>query len=550
MRKIWQPIVALILAASSAVADDALEGQAVEALRRAVDFYGQKVAAHGGYVYRYSADLAKREGEGKTGPDTVWVQPPGTPAVGMAYLDAYERTGDAYLLDAAKAAGECLIQGQLRSGAWNASIEFAPEARKKFAYRVDPPPKKRAFNWSTFDDDKSQSAIRFLSRLDKALEFKDTRVHEAITFALGAVLKAQFPNGAWPQGFQEFPDPAKYPVLRASYPESWPRKYPGGDYWVYYTFNDNAIADTIDTLLLAAEVYGEARYREAALRAGEFMLLAQMPDPQPAWAQQYGFDMHPVWARKFEPPAISGSESQGILRSLMRLYAETGDRKFLEPVPRAIAYLRRSALPDGRLARFYELQTNRPLYFTRQYELTYDDSDMPTHYSFQVENGLDKLNRQYERLSQLTGEQLAALRRPAKEQLQVTPKLEAQRPRDDRRPGRARCVGGRRPPPLPRQGRRHATGDRQHDLHQEPRPAEPVSGCPATLISPPGLSGWFNGFCTTGGSRANSICRQRACSGRRKACEREVVQKPLNPWDKPRGECYGCLTSKQYSVVS
>jgi hypothetical protein len=95
----------------------------------------------------------------------------------MAYLDAFERTGEAYLLDAAKAAGECLIQGQLRSGAWNASIEFAPDVRKKHAYRVDPPTKKPGRNWSTFDDDKSQSAIRFLSRLDSALEFKDARVH-------------------------------------------------------------------------------------------------------------------------------------------------------------------------------------------------------------------------------------------------------------------------------------------------------------------------------------------------------------------------------------
>lgn len=426
MRTSWLPIVAMVVAASSAMAGDALPVQAAGALRRAVIFFTQKVASHGGYVYRYSADLAKREGEGKTGPDTVWVQPPGTPAIGTAYLDAYERTGDACLLDAAKAAGECLIQGQLRSGAWNASIEFAPEDRKKYAYRVDPPPKKRAFNWSTFDDDKSQSAIRFLSRLDKALDFRDARVHEAITFALDAVLNAQFPNGAWPQGFQEFPDPAKYPVLRAGYPDAWPRKYPGGDYWVYYTFNDNAVADTIDTLLLAAEVYREPRYREAAVRAGEFMLLAQMPDPQPAWAQQYDFAMHPVWARKFEPPAISGSESQGILRSLMRLYVETGDRKFLEPVPRAIAYLRRSALADGRLARFYELQTNQPLYFTRQYELTYDDSDVPTHYGFKVDNGLDKLAQQYERLSQFTGEQLAAIHQPTKEQLRVTPKLEAQ----------------------------------------------------------------------------------------------------------------------------
>ena len=292
-------------------ADDSLPDQAAKTLRQAVEFYSQQVASHGGYVYRYSADLAKREGEGKTGPDTVWVQPPGTPAVGMAYLDAYERTGEACLLDAAKAAGECLIRGQLRSGAWNASIEFAPDVRKKHAYRVDPLPKKQGRNWSTFDDDKSQSAIRFLCRLDKALEFKDARVHEAITFALDAVLKSQFPNGAWPQGFQEFPDPAKYPVVRASYPETWPRKYPGGDYWVYYTFNDNAIGDTIDTLLLAADVYQEPRYRDAALRAGEFMLLAQMPEPQPAWRSNTILTCTPCGLANSSPPPFPAANRRG-----------------------------------------------------------------------------------------------------------------------------------------------------------------------------------------------------------------------------------------------
>ncbi len=415
-----------VLLASMCLGDEALPDQAAAALRRAVDFYHQQVSSHGGYVYRYSADLAKREGEGKTGPDTVWVQPPGTPAVGLAYLEAYARTGEASLLEAARAAGECLIQGQLRSGCWTASIEFAPEARARYDYRVGPPPRKRAFNWSTFDDDKSQSAMRFLARLDQALEFRDARIHEASQFALAATLKSQFPNGAWPQGFNEFPDPAQYPVKPASYPDAWPRAYPGGDYWVYYTFNDNAMADTIETLLLAADVYREPRYREAALHAGQFMRLAQMPDPQPAWAQQYDFDMHPVWARKFEPPAVCGGESQGVIRALLRLYVVSGDRALLEPLPRALEYLRRSALPDGSLARFYELRTNKPLYFTRQYELTYDDGDVPTHYSFQVGSSVEKLTQQYRQLAEATPEQLAELRRPPEEKLKVTPKLEAQ----------------------------------------------------------------------------------------------------------------------------
>jgi hypothetical protein len=399
---------------------DSLPDDAARALRKAVEFHHQKVAMHGGYVYRYSADLKKREGEGKVGIDTVWVQPPGTPAVGLAYLDAFERTHEKYLLDAARDAGEALIQGQLRSGGWNASIEFAPEERAKHAFRTDPPHKKGR-NWTTFDDDKSQSAMRFLMRLDKALEFKDDRVHEAITFALDSVLNAQFPNGGWPQGYQEFPDPAKYPVKPASYPESWPRKYPGGDYWVFYTFNDNAVADTIDMLLLAADVYSEPRYRAAALRAGDFIRLAQMPEPQPAWAQQYDFEMHPVWARKFEPPAISGGESQGIIAVLLRLYIETRDRKFLEPIPPALAYLRGSLLPDGRLARFYELRTNQPLYLTTQYELTADDGDLPTHYGFKVSSNLDQLAKQYDEASKASPDQLAKLRQQRANRGQGTP---------------------------------------------------------------------------------------------------------------------------------
>jgi hypothetical protein len=53
-------------------------------------------------------------------------------------------------------------------------------------------------------------------------------------------------------------------------------------------------------------------------------------------------------------------------------------------------------LPDGRLARFYELRTNRPLYFTRDYQLTYSSDDMPTHYAFIVGSQLDTIARRYD----------------------------------------------------------------------------------------------------------------------------------------------------------
>ena len=80
-----------ILATFTAFPLRAAEPAAVKAaLSRAVSFYHGKAAIHGGYVYRYSADFSLREAEGIPGPDTVWIQPPGTPAVGEAMLEAFE----------------------------------------------------------------------------------------------------------------------------------------------------------------------------------------------------------------------------------------------------------------------------------------------------------------------------------------------------------------------------------------------------------------------------------------------------------------------------
>ncbi len=151
----------------------------------------------------------------------------------------------------------------------------------------------------------------------------------------------------------------------------------------------------IATMIEAYEIYNDDKYLNSALEAGDFLLLAQMPDPQPAWAQQYDPNMHPVWDRKFEPPAISGLESQGICDALMLLYTKTGKKKYLEPIPRAVEYLRSSQLSEDKLVRFYELQTNRPLYFTKDYKLTYDGGDVPTHYSFVVDSGLDQIEARY-----------------------------------------------------------------------------------------------------------------------------------------------------------
>lgn len=426
--------------AAPTVADRVEETAVERAILKAVASMRGTYARHGGYVWTYSPDAALRAGEGPAGASSIWVQPPGTPTVGMAFLDAFEATGDRRCLDAAHEAARSLVRGQLHSGGWHYRIEFAPEMRLKASYRVDggtsPPPGGPA-GWETWrrrgnkgnismlDDDTTQSALRFLLRTDAVLRGGDRELRQCLDDGLAALVGAQYPVGAWSHNFDSFPDPPPdeehYPVLSASYPEDWPRTWPNAWEGCYH-LNDNITTDAIRTLLLAHELRGGRHHLDAARRGGVFLLRARMPDPQPAWAQQYNKKMQPVWERKFEPPAVTGGESQGVIAVLLDLFEATGERRFLGPVAPALSYLERSRLPDGRLARYYELRTNKPLYCTRDYRLTHDGSDVPDHYAFTVSCRLDRLGRRYRDLT--AGKSTAPPGRPGDDRVSAV--LEAQ----------------------------------------------------------------------------------------------------------------------------
>ena len=414
--------------------DPALRERAQAALRKAVEFYRTNVSTQGGYHFAYTEDLSYGRSEMSEGPTRVEVQRDGTPLVGMAYLDAYEATRDSYYLEVAREVARALVRGQYCSGGWDYFIEFDAQKRAQYPYRADDRcgegTPARPERTTTLDDNITQAAVRLLMRVDRDLGFNDAPIHEAALFALDSLIKAQYPNGAWPQRYTRFPEPSAFPVKPASYPDSWPRTWPGSNYIAHYTFNDDSIVDMIDAMLEAARIYKDPRYLVSAEKGGAFILLAQMPEPQPGWAQQYDRDMHPAWARRFEPPSITGGESKSVMKALLLLYRETGQRKYLEPVPRALAYYRRSVLPEVDnpseirrracrtgtpcLARFYELKTNRPLYITKGtrvtalnqgtttvdgYELSYSDRSVITHYSVLV-SGAEwaEIEREYQEL--------------------------------------------------------------------------------------------------------------------------------------------------------
>lgn len=380
-------------------------------MKRAATHFSEKVAVEGGHVYYVTLE-GRRLGEGEATASEIWVQAPGTPAVGEALLDAFAATDDPFYLEAATQAGRALLHGQLESGGWRNSIDFDPAGPRADRYR-NGKGRSKGKNFSTLDDGITQGALCFLMRLDAAGGRAVPEIREAVEYALPRLLEAQYANGAFPQGWTG-PVPER-PVVRASFPDyDWRSEGRIKEYWNEYTLNDGLALTLTKTLRTAHRVYGKPEYLEALARFGEFLLLAQLPDPQPAWAQQYGPEMHPIWARAFEPPAVSGRESEDVLLALIEIAEATGEDKFLAPVVPAVKYLEASLLPDGQLARYYEMRSNRPLYMNRSgksYSLTHDDSDLPDHYGWKSRPRIERIKAAYR--ARLAGRSVAESTAPA-----------------------------------------------------------------------------------------------------------------------------------------
>ncbi|NND08617.1 MAG: hypothetical protein HKN87_19760 [Saprospiraceae bacterium] len=297
--------------------------QSKEVLRKGITYF-HSINIEGGYVYHYTLDLSEKWGEGKTDDYTVEVQPPGTPAVGASFLRAYRVLGDPEVLQAAVDAGKALIKGQNDLGGWTHTIRFNKPKDK----------------YVSFDDDQTQRAISFLMDLDKEVDLPE--LTSAIEKALDMMLKSQLENGGWPH---------RYPA--------------NGSYHDFATFNDQGINDCIRVMLEAHQLYGEDDYLQSLHRVGRFLLISQLPPPQPGWAQQYNEYLQPAWARAFEPPAVCPSASIHNIHSLLDLYLYLGNSTYLEAIPDALRWLEDSQLPNGKWGRFLEIGTNKPLYYDR-----------------------------------------------------------------------------------------------------------------------------------------------------------------------------------------
>ena len=236
----------------------------------------------------------------------------------------------------------------------------------------------------TFDNSATTGELRFLARAFRATN--EPRYEQAFLKGLSHIFEAQYPNGGWPQ----------YYPLSKNYPR-------------HITFNDNAMVRILELLRDVAESsdyqFLQTEYRtkaETAVSNGiDCILRTQIKQngKLTAWCAQHDEKtLAPAWARAYEPPSLSGAESIGIVRFLMSIEEPTPE--IVAAIEGAVEWFRSVVIHGIRLenftnadgqddrrvvadpdagplwARFYELDSNRPIFLDRDSVVRYAFSEI------------------------------------------------------------------------------------------------------------------------------------------------------------------------------
>lgn len=271
--------------------------------------------------------------------DLIVLRSPGTPAAGLLLVRAHQLTHEEKYLDAARRAGDLLVNIQLPSGGWFSEMPVYGNQLAWWFRLVVP--------GTTLDDDVTSGAVRFLLALWEVTG--DSRYRDCAVRALDLLQTAQLPSGAWPLTWR----PAWRRVLSFSF-EEWP------------SLNDAATVGPIYACLDGARSLQRPELLETAKRGGEWLIQVRNPAPNAGWSQQYTPDGFPAPGRRFEPTGLAAWESRHALEALQALAEVTAEQRFCTPFPETIAWLRRSALSPGCWARLYSVDSNSPVYMDRQ----------------------------------------------------------------------------------------------------------------------------------------------------------------------------------------
>ena len=329
------------------------------AMKRATRFMMDVASYEGGFVWTYLPDFSRSWGELEARRSMLWVQPPGTPTVGHALLDALHATGDEDYLGAATRVGGALIAAQHPSGGWNYVHDFAgAESLAEWyatygrnAWRMEE--FQRHHDSSTFDDACTASATQFLLRLRLEPGLAPMPGAPAVSVALDRALRlverSQYPNGGWPQ---------RYP--------------PAENYTRLVTFNDDVLLENVRTLLMAHGALGVGGLLDPLRAAMDCVRSMQQPRPQPGWGLQHDHQGKPVGARSYEPASLVTHTTATNAALLLDFHALTGNAAYTSRASEALNWLERVALTPaqrreygGTHPTFVEIGTDQPLYVHR-----------------------------------------------------------------------------------------------------------------------------------------------------------------------------------------
>jgi PelA/Pel-15E family pectate lyase len=237
-------------------------------------------------------------------------------------------------------------------------------------------------NDPTIDNSATTKEIRYLVTAYK--KTKNSKYLKAAEKGIAYLLKAQYPTGGWPQYYPDF-----------------------SSYRGQITYNDDAMVNVLN--IMQDIVEGAKNFENVSPtfvpRAKDAVALGvgcilrtqiKVDGKLTAWCAQYNRNtLQPEMARKFELASISGQESVGILKFLMRQKNPSSDIiaaveagvNWLESVKiKGFKYVDidapnepngkdRVILPDTNStiwARFYEIESNKPFFSGRDSDKKYD----------------------------------------------------------------------------------------------------------------------------------------------------------------------------------
>lgn len=308
--------------------------------------------------------------------------------------------------DAARIADNLLLY-QRNSGGWPKNTDMAVLLSDADKLKLVEQKKEAD---STIDNSSTYTQLVFLARVFTAKPVD--RHREAFVKGFDYLLKAQYPNGGWPQ---------YYPNLSG--------------YYKHITYNDDAM---IGVMKLLRDIAGRkpdymfvdderrAKAARAVEKGIECILKTQVvvDGKRTVWCAQHDeITLAPAPARKFELVSLSGSESVSIVRFLMSINQPNAE--VVASIKGAIAWFEKSKLtgikwvpkPDstkmhgfdrvvvkdpnaGPLwARFYDIQTNRAIFAGRDSIVKYDVAEIEDErrngYAWYVDGAADLLSKDY-----------------------------------------------------------------------------------------------------------------------------------------------------------